>query len=296
MLAEKIARKVGPAKIDIAYAQRGDPKDSPVLLIMGLGAQLVHWSDGFLDALVRRGLHVTYFDNRDAGLSTHFDDAPKPDLAAALAGDLSSASYTLSDMAADAVGLLDALGIHSAHIVGSSMGGAIAQVMAVEHPTRVRSLTSIMASTGASSVGQIKPEVLEAAFSGPPATTKQEAIDQAIRKAPIVRGTSFAISEEDIANTTGLAWDRDHNSIAGGRQAVAMVATGDRTEKLQRLNVPTLVIHGTHDGICDVSGGRATAAAIPNAELMVFEGMGHSIPSALWIHIADGIASTVKKF
>src|SRR6516225_10108875 len=160
---DETASKAGPASIDIVYQRRGSPNAPAVLLIMGLGGQSIHWPDAFCNELVNRGLQVIRFDNRDSGLSTHMTDAPPPNLPAALAGDLSSASYTLSDMASDAVGLLDALGFENAHVVGASMGGAIAQTMAIEHPGRVRSLISIM-TTGSLSVGQPSPEVLREVF------------------------------------------------------------------------------------------------------------------------------------
>ncbi len=295
MLNEQIAKGVGPARVDLAYERRGNPTDPPVLLIMGLGAQLVNWPTGFVDVLVAHGLHVIRFDNRDSGHSTHMSDAPKPDLAAALAGDLSSVSYTLSDMAADAIGLLDHLGIERAHIVGASMGGAIAQVMAIEHPNRVRSLTSMMFTTGKAGVGQMHPDAGKALFDGPPPETREEAIAQALRRAPIVRSPAYPTAPEEIAATTGLAWDRGHDQVAISRQAVAVVASGDRSEKLRELSVPALVVHGTHDVICDVSGGKATAAAIPGAELVLIDGMGHDLPSAVWNRIATHIAATVRR-
>jgi pimeloyl-ACP methyl ester carboxylesterase len=295
VLNEQVAHGVGPACIDIAYEQLGNPADPAVLLIMGLGAQLVHWPTGFLDALVSRGLHVIRFDNRDSGHSTHVDNAPKPDLAAALAGDLASASYTLSDMAADAVGLLDILGIEAAHVVGASMGGAIAQVMAIEHPHRVRSLTSMMSTTGNMSVGQIHPETMKTVFGGPPATTREAVMARAVRIAPVVRSPKYPTPLAEIAAVAGLAWDRDHDEIAMARQAVASVASGDRTDKLRGLTTPTLVIHGTDDTICDVSGGRATAEAVPGAELVLFEGMGHDLPRALWDDIANQIVAMIRR-
>ena len=295
MLNEQIARGVGPAGIDITYEQRGNPANPTVLLIMGVSAQLVHWPTGFVDALVARGLHVIRFDNRDSGHSTHFDKAPKPDLPAALAGDYSSVSYTLSDMAADAIGLLDALGIAAAHVVGASMGGFIAQVMAIAHPSRIRSLTSMMSTTGDMSVGQAHLATLKAVFGGPPATTRDDVIDRALRMAPVVRSPIYLTPPEVIAEGAGLAWDRDHDGTAVARQAVASVASGDRTAKLRGLTIPTLVIHGTADTMCDVSGGRATAAAIPGAEFVLIEGMAHDLPRELWDRIADHIAAVVQR-
>lgn len=265
-IADEKAWKVGPAGIDIAYQRLGDPHAPVVLLIMGVAAQLIHWPDAFCRALVNRGLQVIRFDSRDIGLSTHLAGAPTPDLPAALAGDLSSVSYTLSDMAADAVGLLDALGIGKAHVVGASMGGAIAQTMAIEHPDRVRSLTSMMSTTGNMSVGQASPEVLREVFSGAAATTRDEVIQQRLRAFRAIGSPGYPSDEKEVAAVAGSAYDRSHDPVGIARQAIATVASGDRTERLRHLDVPTLVIHGLADRMVDVSGGRATAEAIPGAE------------------------------
>jgi pimeloyl-ACP methyl ester carboxylesterase len=294
-LNEQIATNVGPSHIEIAYERRGQLTDPVVLLIMGVAAQLIHWPDGFLAALLRRGVQVIRFDNRDAGRSTHFHDAPTPNLQAALAGDFASATYTLSEMAADAVGLLDALEIGAAHIVGASLGGAIAQTIAIEHPTRVLSLTSIMSTTGAMTVGQPHPDTLKSVFSGPPATMRQAFIDARVRAFGIIGSPAYPTDSAAIAETAGLAWDRDHDPIAMARQAVASVASGDRTSRLRQLDVPTVVIHGLADTVCDVSGGRATAAAIPGAELVLIDGMGHNLPPGLWERFADCIAGVVHQ-
>jgi pimeloyl-ACP methyl ester carboxylesterase len=294
-LNEQTATNVGPSAIEIAYERRGNLTDPMVLLIMGVAAQLVHWPDGFLDALLNRGLQVIRFDNRDSGHSTHVEDAPKPDLPAALAGDLSSAAYTLSHMAADAVGLLDALELDAAHVVGASLGGAIAQTIAIEHPARIRSLTSMMSTTGDMTIGQCHPETLKAVFGGPPATTRQAVIDRAVRAFSIIGSPAYPTDPADIAERAGLAWDRDHDAVAIARQAVASVASGDRTSQLQQLDAPALVIHGLADTMCDVSGGRATAAAIPGAELVLIDGMGHNLPPGLWERIADHIAEIVRR-
>jgi pimeloyl-ACP methyl ester carboxylesterase len=295
MLNELIARDVGPSHLDIAYERRGDPAHPAVLLVMGIAAQLVHWPLGFLDALARRGLHVVRFDNRDSGRSGHMRDAPPADLPAALRGDLSSASYTLSDMAADAVGLLDALHIDAAHVVGASMGGAIAQTIAIEHPKRVRSLTSMMFTTGDMAVGQCHPATLKSVFGGPPAHTREEVVARAVRAASVAGSPAFPTDPAALAERAGLAYDRDHDEAAIARQAVATVASGDRTERLRALDVPTLVLHGLADTLVDPSGGRATAAAIPGAELVLIEGMGHDIPAALYERIADHIAAVVRR-
>jgi pimeloyl-ACP methyl ester carboxylesterase len=295
MLNEQIATHVGPAGLEIAYERRGSPADPAVLLIMGLAAQMVNWPEGFLDVLVGRGLQLIRFDNRDSGRSTHVDGAPTPDLPAALAGDFSSAAYTLSDMAADGVGLLDALGLDAVHLVGASLGGAIAQTMAIEHPARVVSLTSMMSTTGDMSVGQAHPDTLKAVFGGPPATTRQAAIDRRVRAFAVTGSPAYRGDPAVIAETAGLAWDRDHDEVAIARQGVASVASGDRTQRLRTLDVPTLVIHGLADTVCDVSGGRATAAAIPGAALVLIDGMGHDLPRALWTRFADEIAGVVRR-
>jgi pimeloyl-ACP methyl ester carboxylesterase len=295
MLNEQIAKNVGPAHLDIAYEERGDPKHPPVLLVMGLAAQIVNWPLGFLQALVARDLHVVRFDNRDSGHSTHMHDAPPPDLPAVLEGDLSSASYTLSDMAADAVGLLDALKIGAAHVVGASMGGEIAQTIAIEHPTRVRSLTTMMSTTGDMSVGQPYPETMKALFGGPPARTREEVVARAVRSYAVIGSPAFPTDPAVVAEIAGLAYDRDYDEVAIARQAVAQVASGDRTELLRALDVPTLVLHGLADTLRDPSGGRATAAAIPGAELVLIDGMGHSLPPGLCERIADHIAAIVRK-
>jgi len=295
MLNEHIAHDIGRSHIDICYERRGDPAHPTVLLVMGLAAQLVHWPLGFIEALVQRDLHVVRFDNRDAGRSTHMHEAPPADLPAALRGDLSSVSYTLSDMAADAVGLLDALRIDAAHVVGASMGGGIAQVMAVEHPTRVRSLTSMMWTTGDVAVGQPHPATLQALYGGPPARTREEVVARAVRLFGIVGSPAYWTDPAEIAATAGLAYDRDHDEAALVRQAVAPVASGDRTQQLRTLDLPTLVLHGLADTLCDPSGGRATAAAIPGAELVLIEGMGHNIPPGLRERIADRVAAVVRR-
>ena len=290
----EIASKVGPSHIDIAYERFGDPHAPPVLLIMGLGTQMLSWPDGFVELLVARGLHVIRFDNRDVGLSTHLHDAPLPNVPAALAGDVSSASYTISDMAADTIGLIEALGLGSVHAVGASMGGFIAQTIAIEHPKAIRSLTSIMSTTGERSVGQPAPEALGAMMGAPP-TTRQQVIDRALAVFRVIGSPGFEVNLAEIAERIGMAYDRAFDPLGMARQAVAVIASGDRTPKLRDVTTPTLVIHGSHDRMCDVSGARATAAAIPGAELVVIDGMGHDLPRAIWPRIADLIAAHVRR-
>lgn len=233
------------------------------------------------------------FDNRDAGRSTHFSDAPVPNLQAAMAGDFSSASYTLSDMAADIVGFLDILGLDSAHLVGASLGGMIAQTVAIEYPDRVRSLTSMMSTTGDRNVGQ--PDFKALAPLGAPPQDRQGYIDWQVRAFRAIGSPGFPFDEAAITDRAGRAYDRGHDPTGMVRQSVAVLASGDRTERLRSLRVPTLVIHGADDLMCNVSGGRATAAAIPDTELVIIEGMGHSLPRELWPVFATHITELVHR-
>lgn len=275
----EIAHDVGPAKIDIAYERIGSPDNPPVLLVMGLGAQLVAWPDGLCNALVDRGLHVIRFDNRDVGQSTHFHHGPP---------------YTLSDMAADAVGLLDTLGIASAHVVGASLGGFIAQTLAIEHPTRIRTLTAIMSSTGSSSVGQAAPHLMSQLMRPPP-SSRDEAIEQTVRTVELIGSPGFERDVAAVRERAALSYDRGHDPAGLMRQLAASFASGNRTTKLRALTVPTLVIHGADDPLVGVSGGRAIAEAIAGARLVVIDGMGHDLPRALWPCFADEIAAHAQR-
>jgi pimeloyl-ACP methyl ester carboxylesterase len=293
-MSVEIVRVAGPSGIEIAYERFGDPDAPPVLLVMGLGRQMLGWLDEFCSGLVARGLHVIRFDNRDVGLSTHLHDAPPPDVMAALSGNSSSATYTLSDMAADSVGLLDALALDSAHLVGASMGGMIAQTIAIEYPERVRSLTSIMSTTGDDSVGQASQEALGALMSAP-ATSRQEAVDRTVSVFRVVGSPGFEFDEAGVRERAGIAYDRAHDPLGVARQMVAVLASGDRTSSLRSVNLPTLVLHGAQDPLVDVSGGKATADAVPDAELVVFDGMGHDLPRALWPKITARIGNLVQR-
>ncbi len=291
---EESVQNVGPSKIKVAYQRFGNPELPPVFLIMGAGAQMINWPEGFCLELASHGLHLIRFDNRDAGLSTHFSDAPVPDFQAIQSGDFSTVTYTLSDMAADTVGLMDALGYDSVHLVGASMGGMIAQTIAIEYPHRVRSLTSIMSTTGDPSVGQPDYSVL-ANLPSPPYDDRQAYIEWQIRSRKALGSPKYPLDEKYVAEITGLAWDRDHDPLGMMRQAVAVIKSGDRTEKLRSIKIPTLVIHGESDKMIDISGGRAVAAAIPGAELVTFEGMGHELPRPLWSEFAKKISELIHR-
>jgi pimeloyl-ACP methyl ester carboxylesterase len=280
--------------VELAYETFGDPAGVPVVLIHGLATQMLGWPDAFCEALTERGFFVIRIDNRDVGLSTHQHDAPPVSLPGLMAGDFSSAPYRLSDMADDVLGLLDALGLDSAHLVGASMGGTIAQTAAIEHPERVRSLTSIMSTTGDPTVGQPSQEAM-AALLAPPATDRDEAIARTITAYKVVGSPGFPFDEEGLSDRTGRAFDRAHDPAGVLRQLAAVWASGDRTAGLREVRAPTLVLHGRADILAHLSGGEATAAAVPGAELMVFDGMGHDLPQDLWPDMIDRIAAIVGR-
>ena len=278
--------------IDICYESFGPDDAPPLLLVMGLGAQMTLWSTGFISELLERVFRVIRFDNRDVGLSTKTAGDP-PDVMAlyaqSMAGEPVEAPYTLTTMAADAVGLLDALGISAAHIVGASMGGMIVQMMAIEHPERVLSLTSIMSTTGASDVGQPDAAAIGALLTPPP-TDRNGAIEANITTSRIICGPLF--DETEARGRAIEAYDRCFHPAGSAFQIAAIAATGDRTERLGAVKVPTLVVHGREDSLITLSGGEATAAAIPGADLVVFGQMGHDIPDVYWSQLADAIFGT----
>ncbi|SDH40405.1 Pimeloyl-ACP methyl ester carboxylesterase [Sinosporangium album] len=273
--------------VEIAYESFGSQEGRPLLLIMGLGSQLIHWDEDFCGSLVDLGHYVVRFDNRDAGESTHFHEAGMPDLAAALGGQV-DAAYLLTDMAADVIGLLDALDLANVHLVGVSMGGMIAQTIAVAAPERVRSLTSIM-STPAPHIGAPTPEALGALLS-PPVGNREAAIERALQAWSLMGSKGYPMDVERIARVTGLAYDRAYDPAGTARQLMAVLASGDRSEGLRGLDVPALVIHGEDDLLIQLPGGVATAEAIPGAKLLTFPGMGHDLPRDLWPVITDAIA------
>lgn len=293
-MTEEKALNIGPSKIDIAYQRFGGPDAPPVFLMMGAGAQMISWHDGFCAELVSRNLQVIRFDNRDTGLTTHFINAPIPDFQAVMKGDFSTASYTLSDMAADTIGLIDFFGFEQVHLVGASMGGMVAQTVAIEYPSRVKSLTSIMSTTGNPSVGQ--PDYTALSTLGKPDYENREEYIQWRMKALKAIGSSFYPFDEEatIANI-GLSWDRDHDPLGMVRQSVAVLKSGNRTSLLEKLQIPTLVLHGKVDKMINVSGGIATAEAIPNSKLVLFEQMGHGLPQPLWREFADLISGLINQ-
>jgi pimeloyl-ACP methyl ester carboxylesterase len=290
-----MAERIAPANgIEIAYETFGDSDDPTLLLIMGLGVQMLGWDEELCRMLAERGFRVVRFDNRDVGRSTQIVSGPRADVMAAAAGDFRSASYRLDEMAEDCVGLLDHLGADAAHAVGASQGGMIAQALAIRHPERVLSLTSIMSTTGDRAVGQPHPEAIPALLTRPPAD--REGFAEFVVGAWRVIGSPGFEADEDALRARGRAsFDRGIHPEGTARQLVAILASGDRTAELEKLDVPTLVIHGTEDPLIDVSGGRATAAAIPGAELVLIEGMGHDLPRPLWPRFVDLIAENAAR-
>jgi pimeloyl-ACP methyl ester carboxylesterase len=239
--------------IEIAYESIGDPADPPLVLVHGISRQLIDWRDEFLAALAERGLRVIRLDNRDAGESTHLHDAGRANIEAVFAGDTSSVPYTLSDMAADTAGLLDALGLDSAHVAGLSMGGMIVQTLAIEHPDRVRSLTSVMSTTGDGEVGQATPAA-QAVLVAPPARNREEAVANRLESQRVIGSPAFDRDEEWIAENAARAYERAFDPAGVGRQLAAIVASGDRTPRLRELDVPALVLHGEDDPLIGVNG------------------------------------------
>jgi pimeloyl-ACP methyl ester carboxylesterase len=281
--------------IEIEYETMGDPADPPLLLVMGLGAQLISWPDDFCLGLVDRGFYVIRYDNRDVGLSTKITLEPELDIAAAftdfLAGKVPDAPYLLADMAADGLGLLDALGIDAAHVVGASMGGMIAQSIAIAAPERVLTLTSIMSTTGDSDVGQPSPEIL-GLLMAPPAADREAYVATSVEGSRAI-GSPEHFDPDLAADLAGRGYDRCYYPAGVGHQLVAIVASPSRSEALAQFHRPTLVIHGTDDPLVNPTGGQRTAEVIPGAELLMLEGMGHDLPVYYWPQVIEAITNLV---
>ncbi len=290
-MAEQTAR-VGD--IDIAYETFGSETDPAMLLVMGLGTQMIAWHDDFCAELAGHGYFVIRFDNRDVGRSTAMRDLPVPSLRQLALRSKKAAHYTLSDMAGDAVGLLDHLGIERAHIVGASMGGMIAQVIAYEHPGRVLSLASIMSNTGARFSGQPGLTTYRVLLGTPP-KERDAAIEQTVKTYRIIGSPGFDRDEDDLRRMAALSYDRGRNPAGSGRQLAAIVACGDRSKRLAEIRVPTVVVHGTKDKLVAPSGGRATAKAIPGARLVRIEGMGHDLPRGAWPQIIGAVTENAAR-
>jgi pimeloyl-ACP methyl ester carboxylesterase len=283
--------------VQLHYEVMGDEGGEPLLLVMGFTAQLTAWPEGFCQLLVERGFRVVRFDNRDCGLSSK-TEGPPPDagtlLMKALSGDDISTQvpYTLSDMAADGIAVLDALGIDSAHVVGASMGGMIVQTMAVEQAHRLRSVTSIMSTTGDPSVGRAEPAVMAALLTPPPAE-REAAIAHSIKVSQQISGPLW--DEGEALARASTAYDRSFHPVGAAFQLAAIAASGDRTERLRTIDLPFLVIHGRADPLITLSGGLATADAVPGSDLVVFGLMGHNLPEPYWVQAVDAITGVGRR-
>jgi len=273
--------------IELEYETFGDPDARPLILIAGLAMQMIGWDERFCKLLAARGFYVIRFDNRDSGLSTQMEAAGPADIAAAFSGDAHPA-YELDDMAADVAGLLDSLGIQAAHVVGVSMGGFIAQLVAINHPDRVLSLTSIMSGPGGSDEVAPKPEGA-AVLVAPPPPTREEQIELAMSIHRVLTGAGDRLDDATERARAERSVDRAYYPLGVGRQLVAILAAKSRLERLKQLRVPTLVIHGTDDILVPVENGRLVAESVPGARLIEIEGMGHDLPKRAWPQVVDAI-------
>lgn len=279
--------------MEIEYDTFGDPKAPALLLIMGLGAQMISWDEEFCQAIADRGFHVIRFDNRDVGLSTKLEDAGEPDLLSAFAGNPKPA-YQLDDMADDAVGVLAALDIRAAHIVGASMGGFIGQLVAINHPERTLSLTSIMSGPGGTDSVPPTPEAAEVLMRVPP-QTREGRIEHTIWIRQVLSGSGNPFEPEMERKRAERAHDRSNYLVGTGRQLVASLAALSRLQRLAQVKAPVLVVHGVDDPLIPVDNGRRVAAAIPGARLLEIEGMGHDLPERFWPQVIDAIVENARR-
>jgi pimeloyl-ACP methyl ester carboxylesterase len=278
--------------VTLCYETFGEPANPTALLIMGLGTQMVAWHEDFCRELADHGLHVVRFDNRDIGRSTHMSGRP-PTVPQLLLRSKRAASYTLTDMADDAAGLLRELDLAPAHVIGASMGGMIAQTLAANHPSLVRSLVSIMSNTGSRRSGQPSLRIYSVFLRRAP-RERAAFIAHMESVFTAIGSTGLPQDLDDLRELAAISYDRDHDPQGPGRQLAAIIASGDRTADLRRIAIPTLVVHGTADPLVSTSGGRATAKAIPGAQLMSIEGMGHDLPRAMWPRLIDAIVDQAR--
>ena len=283
--------------IEIEYETFGDETGRPLLLVMGLGRQLIAWDEDFCGALVERGHYVIRYDNRDVGLSTHFDEAGLPNMgelmAASAPGKSVDVPYQLSDMAADGIGLLDALGIDTAHIVGASLGGMVVQLMAIEHPARVSTMTSIMSNTGRPNAAPPTPAAMEVLMLPPP-ETREGVIEHAVKNQRAIGSPGFDFDEDRVRASAGRGFDRAFHPQGTARQLAAVSTGSSRVSDLEKLDLPVLVIHGDSDPLVNVEGGVDTHESIAGSELLIIEGMGHDLPRGAWPRIVDGISKLTE--
>jgi pimeloyl-ACP methyl ester carboxylesterase len=282
--------------IELCYEDLGDPDGEPMLLVMGLGTQLIHWNPGFVNALADRGFRVIRYDNRDAGHSSKIDHPP-PGRVAMMFGLPRGRAYHLNDMADDAAGLIEALGLQSAHAFGVSMGGMIAQVAAYRRPDRIRSLTMMMSGSGKRVASLPRLRALGTLLVKPP-RSKEAFVKRTLRTFEVIGSPAHPLDAErkaEFRRTLELTWDRDHSSAGVARQLHAITSSGDRTRRLRDIRAPALVIHGDRDPLVRPAAGRSLARAIPGAEFRLIPGMGHDMPPALFEEFADAIAANAAR-
>ncbi len=279
--------------IELEYETFGSFAQPPLVLIMGLSRQMIHWPLEFCERLAKAGHYVIRFDNRDVGLSSKLDHLGPPRVMKAIAalrnGEAYAPPYTLQDMADDTAGLLDALELDAAHVCGVSLGGMIGQVWALRHPERVRSLTSVMSTPCMRRSPHPTPEA-QAVLLAPPSKSREDFIEQKARENRVLNGT-FPVDEAAVRETAARAYDRCHHPPGAGRQYLAALCAEDRTAALGSLEVPTLVMHGRADPLIPVEHGEATAAAIPDAQLITVEGWGHSLPVPMWPQVIEAVTA-----
>ncbi|MEX1361929.1 MAG: alpha/beta hydrolase [Nannocystaceae bacterium] len=282
-------------ELELFYESMG--QGPTVLLVMGLGAQMVLWPDDFCRGLVDRGFRVVRFDNRDVGESTRLDHlpvpAPREQIGRWALGLPVRAPYGLEDMADDAAGLLRELSVDRAHVMGVSMGGMIAQLLAIRHPERVATLTSIMSSPGDRLSALSRPRALRALFRPLP-RTREQAQDSALELYRVIGSPGFALDEASIRERAGRSFDRGPSPRGFLRQMAAVLAAGDRRPALGRLRLPALVVHGTEDPLVPPRGGTQTARALPGSQLLRIAGMGHDLPAGAWPRIFDGFERVAR--
>jgi pimeloyl-ACP methyl ester carboxylesterase len=287
--------------IRIEYDTFGDASSPPLLLIMGLSGQMILWDENFCGELARSGLYVIRFDNRDIGLSSKIEEVGEADveeiLAAALRGEDVEVPYTIEDMSNDAIGLLDGLGIGKAHMCGASMGGMIAQTMAIGHPDRVLSLVSMSSTTGTPEITSAGQEVIDSPVITPLSVPREREanIEYTVKGMRELSGPGFAFDEERVRGVAAALYDRCFCPEGTARQLLAVLASGNRKPDLAKLTVPTLVIHGDSDPLVPVEAGRDTAESVPGAELMIIEGMGHELPPEVWTRVQAAIVAHTRK-
>jgi pimeloyl-ACP methyl ester carboxylesterase len=279
--------------VELCYEELGDPAGEPLVLIMGLATQMIHWDEPFCALLGERGYRVIRFDNRDIGRSTKIDAAGVPGTAAMMLGTGRSA-YLLRDMANDTIGLLDHLGIDRAHIAGASMGGMIVQQLAIDHPGRVLSMCSIMSATGNRRLRLPRWRAFGTVMAKPP-SSRDGYVEQAVKTFKVIGSPGYPMDEPHFREIVGRAYDRCFHPPGVARQLHAINCSGNRTRALGQVDLPALVIHGTADPLVRLSGGRATARAIPGARLHLVEGMGHDLPHQLHGEFAEAIDSNARR-